>query len=79
MTEIQLVGKHACIQEGPIGALQEHAKNTDVWQEKQNGSLAKLAEKIEALNTKSDRTYWAIIALLLGVVADLVMRLTGVN
>lgn len=67
MTEIQLAGKHACIQEGPIGALQEHAKNTDVWQEKQNGSLLKLADKI-------DRLQWAIIALLLGVVADLAMR-----
>ncbi len=67
MTEIQLVGEHACIQEENIGALKEHAKNTDNWQEKQNGSLKDLATKI-------DRLQWSIIGLLLGVVADLAMR-----
>lgn len=65
--ELRLVEKHQCIQEGRLGTLEEHDKNTDRWQEKQNGSLLKLADKI-------DRLQWAIIALLLGVVADLAMR-----
>jgi hypothetical protein len=65
-----------CARAEEIGAYGADISNLKDWQRTQNGSLVRLADRVEKVDGRINSIQWWLVALLGGVAANLVILLT---
>jgi len=58
-----------------VAKLEERVANLEDWQNKQNGYLSKLDEKIEKLGEELHKGYYSIQSWLIGVLGGIIVSL----